>query len=170
VTSGLEKQEGHAHDALLAQTATTANHANMAVSMNGIATRSRFAFGGEPDCVPISGVRVLVIFEDVLERQLNKAVRAKNRQREQERDCSPDRKHPGPDRQVLNVVGSSYKDGREKQKETDAILQQSFEVLPLCIDTLNRFHETTLLEDSAIATPGVSVAEQSLNAVLSGAH
>jgi hypothetical protein len=52
----------------------------------------------------------------------------------------------------LYVVGRSDKDGSEKQKETDAILQQSFEVLPLCIDTLNRVHETNLLDDCAIHT------------------
>jgi hypothetical protein len=70
----------------------------------------------------------------------------------------------------LNVVGSSYKDGREKQKETDAILQQTFEMLPLCIDTLDSVHENILLEDRPIPTLDGHATEQSSNAMSSGAH
>jgi hypothetical protein len=70
----------------------------------------------------------------------------------------------------LNVVGRSDKNRSEKQKETDAILQQTFEMLPLCIDTLDSVHENILLEDRPIPTLDGHATEQSLNAVLSGAH
>jgi len=77
---------------------------------------------------------VLRVPDDVLERKFDEAMGAMNGQREEGGNDRASEEHPGPDSVVADVVRRSDEDRREQQKEADAVLQQAFEVLALCID------------------------------------